>query len=102
VTDRGLGDSAGAVAAAREPDGVEVGIVGHLDQRLQPSAVVAGEMPVGKEALRMEEELGLGMRLRRQRRHPLGDRGFDRRAWRHHSDPHPFAPLIFEMAAASQ
>ena len=51
-------DAAGAVAAAREPDGIDRRIVGDLHERVGAGLVFAGEMAVLEEALRMEDELG--------------------------------------------
>ena len=42
--------AAGAIAAAREPDGVQARVVGHLEERRRPRRVVAGEMAVAREA----------------------------------------------------
>ena len=51
-------DPAGAIAAAREPDGVDGGIVGDLHECIGARLVVAREMAVREEALRMEDEFG--------------------------------------------
>jgi hypothetical protein len=91
--DRGLGDPARAVAAAREPDRVEGRIVRGLHQRLEPGPVLAGEMAVAKEALRVEMELGAGRLLRRQRGHLLRRLLEDRRARSDDGDPQGPSPL---------
>ncbi len=50
-------DPARAVAAAGEPQGVEGGIIRHFDERVCPCRVLAGEMVVAEEALRVEFQL---------------------------------------------
>ena len=52
--DHCLRDPAGAIAAAGAPDRVEGRVVGDLEEGLRPRRIVAGEMAVGLEALRME------------------------------------------------
>ena len=64
VRERGLGDAVGAIAAAREPDGVDRRVGHHFAQRRQPRLVGAGEMAVGQKALRMDRQA----RSRRARR----------------------------------
>src|SRR5262249_58818549 len=57
--------SAGAVAAAREPQDIDVGVVRHLEKGPRANGVVAGEMASGEETLRMEDDLrrALGVEL---------------------------------------
>ena len=64
-----LGDPAGAITAAREPDGVEAGIVGAFEQRGEARCIRSGEVAVGLEALRVEVERDAGKFGRGQRGH---------------------------------
>ncbi|MNT51837.1 hypothetical protein D3C72_1888230 [compost metagenome] len=58
-----LGDAAGAVAAAREPEGAEARIIGELDEGAGAGGVVAAEMAVLVEGLRVEDQLHLAARI---------------------------------------
>ena len=64
--DHRIGDATGAVSAAREPDGVDAGIVGELDEGVGARPVVAGEMTVFQETCGMEDDgdIAVGMVLR--------------------------------------
>ena len=53
---RRLGDAVRAIAAAREPNRVDAVVGHHLAQRRQPRCVGPGEMAVGEEALRMNDQ----------------------------------------------
>ena len=64
--DHGLGDATRAVPAACEPDRIDAGIVGELDEGVGPRPVVTREMPMLQEAGGMEDDrdIALGMILR--------------------------------------
>ena len=83
----GLGDAARAVAAAREPDGVDRRIGHRLAQRRQPLDVGTGEMARAGEALRVDDQFriaaGLGDGGNR-----LGGLGVERATRRDDGDPH--------------
>ena len=59
VGERGLCNTVRSIAAAREPDGVDVRISHDLAKRGQARFVGPGKMPVGEEALRMDYELAV-------------------------------------------
>ncbi len=84
-----LGNPARAVAAAREPQGVEIRVVGDFQKCPRAGRVIAGEMPGREKALRMEGELDgvTGIERRGDRLDPFDDAGVDARARRHHADP---------------
>ncbi len=74
-----LRQSTGAVTAAREPQGVDIDVVRHLEEGLGANGVIAGEMTRGAKALRMEDDLryALGIKLRGESEDTLGDSQFD-------------------------
>ncbi|MNT40403.1 hypothetical protein D3C72_1767140 [compost metagenome] len=59
----GLGDAARAVAAAREPDGVQARIIGELDEGGRANGVVAAEVAMRLEDHRMEDQLDVAARI---------------------------------------
>jgi hypothetical protein len=93
----GVHDAVGAVAAAREPDGVEGGVVGGLDEGLGAGGVGAGEMAFAEETLRMEHQLGaFGFG---QGRDQGGDLAAQRSAGGRHGDAHGLtAPVVLRRA----
>ena len=88
-------DPSRAIAAAREPDRIDYGIIRHLHQRRQPCRVTARKMPIDQPALRMEKQCwrGIAVKRRRARLHPIRHIIIDRAAWRDDSDPHAFDAL---------
>ena len=77
--DRIFGDPARPIAAAREPDRVDVGSVRHFDQRREAMPVLAREMAVDREALLVEDKLDVGIPKAGDRAHCLGIVGQYRR-----------------------
>ncbi len=72
-----FGDPAGTIAAAREPHRVDVGAVRHFDERSEAMAVLAREMAVRGKALRVEDQVDVGIAEARERAHRLGIVGQD-------------------------
>ncbi|HEX4860963.1 MAG TPA: hypothetical protein VFV07_06975, partial [Rhizomicrobium sp.] len=64
-----LGDAPRAIAAAREPHRVEIGIVGRVQERSCALGIGAREMSARQEALRMEMEIDVRVQVPGQRRH---------------------------------
>ena len=94
---RALDQPAGTVAAAAEPEGVEVGVVGDLQEGRPARGIVAGEVAGGEKALGVKDNLNLwaGIKALGQLAHPFGNAFVEARAWRHHADPKFVADLEF-------
>ena len=84
-----LDHAAGAVTAARKPHRVEAVVVGDIEKRLRARLVVAREMSVRSEALRMEDDFGrpVGVEPRGDRRHLFGNLRRHARGRRDDADP---------------
>ena len=85
-------DAVRAIAAAQEPDRVETGIVGEFEEGVGAALIAAGEMAVDLPALRVDDQvdLGIGERGEGDERR-LGILVADARR-RHHSNPHACVP----------
>src|SRR5262249_5451130 len=81
--------SAGSVTATREPHRVVALVVSDIEEGLCARFVIAGEMSVRCEALRVENDLRRPVRIQRfrQRRHSLSNFWRHARSRRNHADP---------------
>ena len=87
IDQRGFGNAVGPVSAAREPHGIDRRIGHHLAQGRQPSLVRPGEMALGEEALRMDDELAVAAALG-NRRHRFRGLPLQRATGGDHRDAH--------------
>ena len=97
-----LQQPARTIAAAREPHRIHARIVGDSDQRFASRAVIAGEMAIGEETLRMEEKLGCAVAVKRarQRRDAFGHPDFQPGGGRDDADLHAQAPPLLVSATS--
>src|SRR5262245_870181 len=83
--------AAGTVTSTREPHRVVALVVSDIEESLRACFVVAGEMALRSEALRVENDLrrSVGVQRPGQHRYPLSNFGRHARSRRDHADPTP-------------
>src|SRR5690606_2545490 len=86
--DRIRGDTARAIAAAREPDGIDVRAVCHLDQGCETVSVLTCEMTVYCETLLVEHQLDPRIADRGDGAHGFGVVRQDRGGWGDDTNAH--------------
>src|SRR5690606_34430173 len=94
---RRFSDPARAIAAAREPNRVQGGIVGVLHERLEPCFIVASEMTGAFEALRVKNNLrrAIEKTVCRERLKPRGQLRLDARAGRDNANAERGGHAVF-------
>ena len=94
--------AAGTVTTTREPHRVVALVVSDVEEGLYARFVIASEMSVRSEALRVENDLGRPVQVQRssQRRHSLSNFRRHARSRRDYADPAPlFAHPIAQLHA---
>ena len=92
------GDAPGAIAAAREPDGIDRRIVRGFEEGVCAFLVGAGEMARGQEALRMEAEIETRIEALRELERAIGDGRIQPRARSDNRDSHAWRPRKIRLA----